>query len=472
MTRKKSTKGAYILIILAIAFVGFLTVSGSLSIEMLTPGLAKEVTTFDHQGEAIQLNTLTYTLTIDPTKLKTIELVLRPKTSDPAANAGLYINNVKIIDEFPLEFQSSIPGESGTPIVVYVKLSRSDDVCTPYEPYSGAHPPNAYECIVDPGKLDSILNNMISNKINVKLVSDKNVFFNANEEEMRLWNAAFFYSVEPNCPTGQIPYQDQCVTPDIISPSMHFRQYDCPISSGYMSMLETFQSGDIIGAGSFARSPNYFCEMMPMVRLNSQGGFIDNSLSQYKSIVNGETLTVPDGELWLFAYVTNDLAGLPVSCSTEELYSNGECIPNPGIVYACTGGQFSYADGVCVVDSGSATICTDGGVYYVDGQYAGQCVKFITTIDELNKTIITKEFYTPENVPICEKGSYNKMTDKCEYASPSMFEGGYEGETSYVAQAGRTIGGTTGIVILMFAAVIIAWYIGVYRKQSKGRRRK
>ena len=175
---------------------------------------------------------------------------------------------------------------------------------------------------------------------------------------------------------------------------LHVKHYDCPLKEGYQAMMESFSATDSVNEFSFRYPVNYFCDAFPVVITDNINNVVYKNTSAYADIVNGSTVTVPDGMTYTFTYFTPTPDDLPFVCEVGSLdLETNTCVVTSGLTYLCSTGQFDSATGACVVQPESSIVC-ETGRYDVS---LGLCV------------------WNPPIQAVCEMGLFNANTGNCDY---------------------------------------------------------
>jgi len=160
------------------------------------------------------------------------------------------------------------------------------------------------------------------------------------------------------------------------------REESCPNTGKHIVAIQTFSAGTRLDKNSFARTPNYFCEILPLYETSVATGLPALLVQPLIDIADGKTAEVPAGSTWTIAYGIRATETLPLICEDSEEYydyETNQCNPLPGVVYICTEGTLE--GNVCVVQS--ETRCAD---YVFEGQSYpallenGKCVVYLPSV--------------------------------------------------------------------------------------------
>jgi len=226
----------------------------------------------------------------------------------------------------------------------------------------------------------------------------------------------------------------------------HYRVMDCPIKPGWMLATQDFVAGSTVNINSFAYPVNYFCKTMPVIMVNTTtSNRIKTDAGPYASLIAGNSLMVPSGEVWELFYVIRVTDDVPIicvperqppgtdglcsdgtqptidgSCYVQTVYDTGtkKCVVYPGIIHFCREGIWDQASMSCVVQPDTHLICDPGTVYDTELQLCvyhppvqAQCDNNTIYDPDLDKCV-----YTPERVAICPQNStYDRALDMCKY---------------------------------------------------------
>ncbi len=266
-------------------------------------------------------------------------------------------------------------------------------------------------------------------------------------------------------------------------------------------VMESFSGGSTISKTS-TRYPVILWggEILPAIVIDASDNSVSTSEAIYDQLEAG-TIQVPYNQVYSLFYVIENNYQLPTICNVVDV-DTGLCAQvNPGIVTACSEGQFDPSLGLCVVQPESIAICPAGGYfdvvqavcifhpplqavceqgiynvntemceYYPDEEYVcdygfvynsniGKCVAY--PLHQINcpggyayDAVIDKCVRYPVEQIICPTGTtYNFNTDRCEYTPPS----------AYVCQIGFTYNSFTGKCELRPAEQIICG-VGTYNE--------
>jgi len=146
----------------------------------------------------------------------------------------------------------------------------------------------------------------------------------------------------------------------VLEEDLHLRGDTCFLPENYTIVTETFEPGTY-DRGDVAPDPSYFCSRHPAIVTND-GVQTDRILGPYKSLVDSEDFTVPEGQTYTMFWVVN-ANEVEVNRVCEEGTLNkttGNCVIRPGVVHRCSEGQWSASEGSCVVNPDTKNVCEQG----------------------------------------------------------------------------------------------------------------
>ena len=146
----------------------------------------------------------------------------------------------------------------------------------------------------------------------------------------------------------------------ILDEDLHLRGDTCFLPENYTIVTETFSPGTY-DRSDVAPDPSYFCSRHPAIVTND-GVQSDRILGPYKTLVDSEDFTVPQGQTYTLFWVVN-ANEVEVNRVCEEGSLNkttGNCVVKPGVVHKCSEGQWSAEQGSCVVNPDTKNICEKG----------------------------------------------------------------------------------------------------------------
>lgn len=239
---------------------------------------------------------------------------------------------------------------------------------------------------------------------------------------------------------------------------------DCQMLGTQMEVIEAYSAGQTLTLQSFRWQHTGFCYQRPLRITDSQGIALRQSLDEYALLLNGSTLTVPMGEVWLFTYIAQQTPDIPVVCPDGSAYdpNSNQCVITPPVVFSCSGsGIFDPVQQVCVIQAESRIVC-EIGVYNTELK---QCVHFVpeaeaTVICPLDSTItvdaegIAKCVFEGQIEYICEAGHYNPETQTCQVQAIVEYE-----------TIELWLGRKTGLFTLGLSILFIATGIIIYRRK-------
>jgi hypothetical protein len=178
--------------------------------------------------------------------------------------------------------------------------------------------------------------------------------------------------------------------------------------------MESFSGGSTISRTSTRYPIVSFIYILPPIVIDADDNSVSTDRTIYDELDDGKTLQIPTSQVWSLFYVIENNYQLTTICDVIDV-ETGQCAKiNPGVVIACSEGQFDPSLGLCVVQPESRIICPEGGRYDVA---QGVCI------------------FNPPLQAVCPEGSiYNVNTEQCEY-SP---------DTAYVCDIGFNYNPSTG----------------------------
>jgi len=147
-----------------------------------------------------------------------------------------------------------------------------------------------------------------------------------------------------------------------IDEDLHLRGDVCPLLQSHQIVTETFPAGTSVSADSLDPEPSFFCTKHPVLVTDSSGEQTGFNTDPYRSIVDGESVEVPEGETWTL-YWTIDVNESDVSKICEEgsyNTSSGACERTPGVTHNCGQGVYNPSTGSCIVEAEAKNICDVG----------------------------------------------------------------------------------------------------------------
>lgn len=134
-----------------------------------------------------------------------------------------------------------------------------------------------------------------------------------------------------------------------------------------------------------------FCHTLPVLKLKADG--VDQDFFPYDSLIEGGTITVPQGETWLFFWKGELSSKLPIECVDGELYdfSTEACVPNPVFEYICEAGVFDESTLTCTVQDRENEFCsTIGATLVLPASGDSFCKKILSEGETCAGEIITE----------------------------------------------------------------------------------
>ena len=165
---------------------------------------------------------------------------------------------------------------------------------------------------------------------------------------------------------------------------------ECPLPEGYMLAIETFNPGTI-NIQSTRYPVQDFCLKHPAIITDNKTKQSYTDASIYYKLVDGKSVTIPEGQTLTLFYILKVNEQIPIICSEGYNVNQEKCGISTGVVHICSEGQFDPERGICVIQP--ETVCEKG--YY----------------DVKEKVCV----WHPPLQAICEKGIYNPDTGNCEY---------------------------------------------------------
>lgn len=204
----------------------------------------------------------------------------------------------------------------------------------------------------------------------------------------------------------------------VLDEDLHLRGDTCFLPENYTIVTETFSPGTY-DRSDVAPDPSYFCSRHPAIVTND-GVQSDRILGSYKSLVDSEDFTVPQGQTYTLFWVVN-ANEVEVNRVCEEGSLNkttGNCVVKPGVVHKCSEGQWSAEQGSCVVNPDTKNICEKGrynkelGVCVFNPPNQASCDRGEYDPDQESCV------YTPETEAECDRGEFQSDTGTCVYEPP------------------------------------------------------
>jgi hypothetical protein len=249
-------------------------------------------------------------------------------------------------------------------------------------------------------------------------------------------------------------YAREALAKRTIPSNFHYRnEGNCPALKNYTLVSESFSAGRSVNKDSLRWVPIYVCADAPVLIID---GATDETVSRstdiLKQLVDGETLTVPNGEVWRIDYGIKANKQLGLYCDPTNVTlnqdgtcpvpggiivnsthcevvpvldaDNGGCTTTHGLWIACGEGAHYEASLGCVIQP--VKRCPTGTVEEVKLDGSKTCIKFLPAQkkceneDELYDVDEGKCYYIEEEQGNCaiENATYTEDIDKCRRVRP------------------------------------------------------
>lgn len=161
--------------------------------------------------------------------------------------------------------------------------------------------------------------------------------------------------------------------------------FNCQLSEGEFLASETFRGGDIFSTRYPVRK---FCLQHPVVIFDEIQGGTAVTAEPYNRFVNGEMITVPDGQVWEVKYVFRNVDRdgnqiIPLACDfNSEFYdvNVGDCTSQSGLVQLCGEGTVFDPDRfACIATPSVPDVCENG----VLDASTGKCVILVSSLEQV-----------------------------------------------------------------------------------------
>ena len=201
--------------------------------------------------------------------------------------------------------------------------------------------------------------------------------------------------------------------------------------------IESFGGGSTISKYSTRYPVVQFPRLTPAIITDATDNSVSTSKAIYDTLDSGAVVQVPYNQTWTLFYVILNNYQLPTICDVVDV-KTGLCAKiQPGVVYACSQGQFNPALGLCVIQPESITICPEGGRFDVA---QGVCIwnpplQAVCPIGSIYDVNAKMCYFYPNASYVCPTGTtYNSAQGLC-IGNPA---------TSYVCPTGSTYNATSG----------------------------
>lgn len=140
-------------------------------------------------------------------------------------------------------------------------------------------------------------------------------------------------------------------------------KYKVPFSCDFNNQLlgvETFGGNKQVSIYSTRYDVKKFCLAHPAIVMK-QGKGSTTTAEIYQKMVYGETLTVPEDEIWTLFYIFDNDGTIPGYCENGYDVINDRCYNMSGITFVCSEGVIDEVTGTCTVNYNTTSVCPDGG---------------------------------------------------------------------------------------------------------------
>jgi len=196
------------------------------------------------------------------------------------------------------------------------------------------------------------------------------------------------------------------------------RPFSCNLENNELLAYEPFAGGREISDKSMRYTVRKYCLDHPAVIFKGDQG-TDTTAEIYDRLNKGETLPIPDDEVWGIFYVFKNDGTIPAVCNPDEAFNTetGKCTDVGGLVTFCSEGSFDPAIGACVVQPEIRNVCEEGRFDVTQGKciYNPPIQAVCENPDAVFNPGSGKCEYVPDEDVICPRGGFNGDTGKCEY---------------------------------------------------------
>lgn len=140
----------------------------------------------------------------------------------------------------------------------------------------------------------------------------------------------------------------------------------CMLPSGTLVVSEPFKSGALVSKDRLRYPSKAFCSKFPILKVKGLATEqrMDASLIEYDKILKGETLVVPEGEVWNLFYVIEANPTIDLVCEAGNVWNTEKKICEKfitGFVYVCPSGAIlDESRGTCSVQGTEEIVCEKG----------------------------------------------------------------------------------------------------------------
>lgn len=183
------------------------------------------------------------------------------------------------------------------------------------------------------------------------LTNDVEIFIDGVKEKtiQYLGNYKIEITAETQCGSnGQL--SPSCGTYVTLNNPSYKSDLGCDILPGEQTYVRIYNEGKQVNVNDFDRFSKFCPQNQPLkIYKNSQTGS-DNSILQ--NIVDGETFTVPQGQIWSIEYI-GEKGTFQTACESGEIFlaNQNECYTRSLITFECPEGSFDAEKGICVVET-------------------------------------------------------------------------------------------------------------------------
>jgi hypothetical protein len=189
------------------------------------------------------------------------------------------------------------------------------------------------------------------------------------------------------------------------------------LSENQLVVMESFYGGSTISRTSTRYPVVSFISILPTIIIDATSNSIMTDKTIYDYLDEGETFTIPTDQTWSLFYVIENNYQLPTICDIVDV-KTGQCTSiNPGIVTACSEGQFDPSLGLCVIQPESSIVCPEGGRYDTAQKVCifNPPLQAVCPDESVYNVNTLKCEYTPQTSNVCEADfTYNSAKNKCE----------------------------------------------------------
>jgi uncharacterized membrane protein YuzA (DUF378 family) len=130
----------------------------------------------------------------------------------------------------------------------------------------------------------------------------------------------------------------------------------CQSDPGDVIVEQTFTAGTI-SLADFRYPVKQFCYSNPLIviRGNQSGVTFDGSIEVFQKLIESQSVTIPEGDIWTIRYIVDNSAGIiPTDCGSTQAYNSDTSICTP-LVLAFTGGTLNPDTNTFVIEP--KTVC-------------------------------------------------------------------------------------------------------------------